>query len=338
LVALGVLVASAGVRAEPITGTIYFTTYNPINAAGVFDPTATGFNEHKVDYTYDGTGSFVLGPRVAVARTNGADGIIFHPDGSLLVGGQSTGLIHKVDPVTGTSTSVSTGFSEVYHLTLGPDGKTVYSGGIPASLISTTVVSPLTPGTAHAIVGEDGFVTQVSFDAAGNAYYTNASPSGAGAFGTIDVSGSSFVTDRKLVLPSAHGMAYDSFTNTMLTFGDQFISQINLTTLTATTIAVAGQDFDQGTVDGKGHLFVASNNGNFFFMDYSGTGSIATAGNYQASSFLANYLDDVAPLSGAGSAPPVVPLPSAAWGGIALLAGLGLVQLRRKDGSQLVAA
>jgi hypothetical protein len=329
---------AANVRAEPITGTIYFTTYNPINAAGVFDPSAAGFNEHKVDYTYDGIGSFALGPRVAVARTNGADGIIFHPDGSLLVGGQSTGLIHKVDPVSGTSTSVSTGFSEVYHLTLGPDGKTVYSGGIPGSLVSTTVVSPLTPGTAHSVAGEDSFVTQVSFDAAGNAYYTNASPTGSGAFGTIDVSGATFITDRKLVLPSAHGKAYDAFTNTMLTFGDQYISQINLSTMVATTITVAGQDFDQGTVDGKGHLFVASNNGNFFFMDYSGTGNIATAGNYQTSSFLANYLDDVAPLSGAGSAPEAVPLPTAAWGGVALLAGLGLVQLRRKDVSQLTPA
>src|SRR6478672_3245816 len=102
LVVLGFL--AAGVRAEPINGTIYFTTYNPINAAGGLDFSAAGFNEHKVDYTYDGVGAFALGPRVAVARTNGADGIIFHPDGSLLVGGQSSGFIHKVDPVTGTST------------------------------------------------------------------------------------------------------------------------------------------------------------------------------------------------------------------------------------------
>ena len=60
---------------------------------------------------------------------------------------------------------------------------------------------------------------------------------------------------------------------------------------------------DQGTVDGNGYVFVASNQGQLVFVDYSGSKKIGASGNTVSVQFVESALDDVAPLSGAGSAP-----------------------------------
>ena len=100
-------------------------------------------------------------------------------------------------------------------------------------------------------------------------------------------------------------MAFDSFTGHLMLFGDGHITQIDPAnpTVFVSDRAVGGVQFDQGTVDGNGHMFVADNNGNLFFMDYSASGLVANAGNFVALQFLDTCLDDVAPLSGLGEPP-----------------------------------
>jgi len=44
----------------------------------------------------------------------------------------------------------------------------------------------------------------------------------------------------------------------------------------STFTRLAGDEYDQSAVDGKGHLFVASNNGNIVGIDYDSTGLIGT--------------------------------------------------------------
>jgi len=90
----------------------------------------------------------------------------------------------------------------------------------------------------------------------------------------------------------------------LVLFGDSHVTQIDPVTSTIVSDRVfSGVQFDQGTVDGKRHAFVASNFGNLLFMDYSNTGLVGDASNFVALPFLDTNLDDVAPLSGSGAPP-----------------------------------
>ena len=62
-----------------------------------------------------------------------------------------------------------------------------------------------------------------------------------------------------------------------------------------------GWRLDQGTVDGMGHLFVASNTGHLVFVDYAANPYKRINDNVLVHvQWIDNYLDDLAPLSGAG--------------------------------------
>ena len=64
-----------------------------------------------------------------------------------------------------------------------------------------------------------------------------------------------------------------------------------------------GLRFDQGTVDGRGHLFAADNGGKLIFIDYSATRRIGDERNRVETRFLDPGLDDLAPLTGPGAKP-----------------------------------
>ena len=62
-----------------------------------------------------------------------------------------------------------------------------------------------------------------------------------------------------------------------------------------------GWRLDQGTVDGRGHLFVASNTGHLVFVDYAANPNKLINDNMLIHvQWIDNYLDDLAPLAGAG--------------------------------------
>src|SRR2546428_10973428 len=69
----------ATANAEVVTGTLFYT------------PFAGGVNVHSVDFNYNGT-SFLLSNNHGIASTSGADGLLFAPDGNLLVAGQGNNL------------------------------------------------------------------------------------------------------------------------------------------------------------------------------------------------------------------------------------------------------
>ena len=80
----------------------------------------------------------------------------------------------------------------------------------------------------------------------------------------------------------------------------------------------SADEFDQGAVDGEGHIFAADNGGCMAFVDYSASGDITDASNFTDFRFFRDHLDDVAPLSGAGSHETPIPEPSSM-----ILLGLG---------------
>ena len=128
-------------------------------------------------------------------------------------------------------------------------------------------------------------------------------------------------------LEGAHGGAYDPYSKTIFVFGGSRIVQIEpyrenkkvkarvvayidlrefffeetSSNLTGPRTPNVGWRLDQGTTDGYGHLFVASNTGHMVFVDYSSNAKKRIDGNVLVHvQWIDNYLDDLAPLSGVG--------------------------------------
>lgn len=124
-------------------------------------------------------------------------------------------------------------------------------------------------------------------------------------------------------LEGAHGGTYDSYSNTIFVFGGSKIVQIKPEkkngTMTASVVGTidlrefffdesygslteprtndhVGWRLDQGTVDGNGHLFVASNTGHMVFVDYTSNAHKYITDNILVHvQWIDNFLDDLAP-------------------------------------------
>ncbi|MHB1575939.1 MAG: hypothetical protein ACYCX9_05425 [Candidatus Dormibacteria bacterium] len=130
---------------------------------------------------------------------------------------------------------------------------------------------------------------------------------------------------------AAHGMAYDPFSKSIILFGSTMIAQLPLSGIEGASPVASeivfgqrtgqctitnclrehgkqfgGQPFDQGSVDGAGHIFVSNNGGNLVAVDYAhvayAAGSVPLISNAPMpyDQFLTNSLDDVAPITGPG--------------------------------------
>ena len=129
-------------------------------------------------------------------------------------------------------------------------------------------------------------------------------------------------------LEGAHGGAYDTYSKTIFVFGGSRIVQIqpykdvagnqrakvvavidlrefffteSKENMTGPRTPGVGWRLDQGTTDGYGHLFVASNTGHMIFVDYAANPNKQINDNVLVHvQWIDNYLDDLAPLSGVG--------------------------------------
>ncbi|MCF0221050.1 MAG: hypothetical protein HUK19_02030 [Fibrobacter sp.] len=129
-------------------------------------------------------------------------------------------------------------------------------------------------------------------------------------------------------LEGAHGGTYDKYSGTIFLFGGAKIVQIApydasgaLNPQVVATIdlrdfffedsgfngqnktyGVGGWRLDQGTTDGLGHLFVASNTGHMVFVDFAGNSQKRIDNNvFVHVQWMDAYLDDLAPLVGVGA-------------------------------------
>lgn len=351
-------------HAATSTGTLYFSTFrvaNPLSGQVFHDATVD-----SVTFTYDSTAkTFSLSPISTIAdlgATGNADGLIFATNGNLLIGGSTNGNIVQITKTGSTVGSVAVTGSQPFHLSLSPDGNTIYSGGT-TTLSGGDSPGPLgvTPffstGTTHTLTGDSTGITQIAFDSKGNAFYTSSPDTGTGTFGKLTLS--TFDTASALTnLPAAHGITFDSFTGDFILAGANHITQVDPTTMAVVSdLTVPGVTMlDQVSSDGQGHLFVTDNgnvniltgtgtNGSLVFLDITGSKLVASP-TFQSTTSVTLALDDIAPLSGPGAPtasppsppvppptpppPAVVPLPASAWMGLSVLAPIAAAEYLRR--------
>ncbi len=301
--------------ASPFTATMYFTDFSSHEIS-------------RIGLTYDGAGGLTTSGQTVIATTPGADGIVFTSDGFLAIGGQGN-AVYRVNPTTGAYTTQTAGGTAAFHMMVAPNG-TIWSSGIPGTPAHYN--STLTNnGTAVPLAGDDLFIDSISWTGSDSTegFYTSSGAGGHGNFGTIDLTTAS-TTRIYSGLEAAHGMTYDPYTGNLILFGDSHITQIDpVSHAIVSDYFQPGSsiNFDQGTVDGKGHIFAASNDGNLVLIDYSVSKKVGAPDFTPNVVFLTRFLDDIAPLVGPGSSP--VPEPASA--GLLLSGGLlALVQLRRR--------
>ncbi|MBX3669156.1 MAG: PEP-CTERM sorting domain-containing protein [Rhodocyclaceae bacterium] len=305
-IALGFAVAGPA-SATVFSGTVYYTLYSG------------GQNVWRIGYTYnDATQSFGLGSPTNITSTNGADGIIFAPNGNLLIGGQGSGNVYEVNPASGALVHLQHTSTDSYHLALDPSGNAVYTSTFMGAL--QTLSMPIGSGVVTTgISGDEGGITQVAFGNGGSVFYVNGNPNGGGNVGTINLG--TGVTSRLYAgVAPAHGLIYDPFTSLMTMFGAGRTGTMSAADgsglLTSGAVFGVG-DFDQGAVDGFGHALVAGSNA-ITFIDYHLSHDI-TNPDYTVSVGGFGAIDDLAPLTGPGSNPNPTPEP-----GILAMLGLGL--------------
>jgi hypothetical protein len=307
--------------ATVFTGVVYYTYFTG------------GQNVWRVGYTYnDVTRAFTLNTPQNITSTNGADGIIFAPNGNLLIGGQGSGNVYEVNPNTGAIVNTQFTGTPSFHLTLDPGGNSVYTSDFGGRLNIVNI--PIGTGnTPRNISGDDTGLTQVAFGLGGTVFYVQGNPNGFGNLGTIDLA--TGVTDRLHTnVRPAHGMVFDPFTDLITFFGAGTTGTMNATDgsgLLTSGLVFGVNDFDQGAVDGFGHAIVAGA-GAMTFIDYSLSGDITNpdfvTNVFGAGGISFSGIDDVAPLVGPGSNPGKVAEPATLT--LLALGMAGLLASRRR--------
>lgn len=270
------------------TGSLYYTTYNG------------GQNVWSIGFGYDTVANaYSLNNNTNIASTNGADGIIFASNGNLLIGGQGSGNVYEVNKTTGSVINTQFTGTASYHLTLDPNGNKVYTSDFGGRL-NTLAVPIGTGNTGTTITGGDSGITQIAFGLGNTVFYVNGNPNGGGNLGTINLA-TGVTTRLYSSIQPAHGLIFDPYTNLVTMFGAGHTG--TMSALDGSGLKVSGSsfacDFDQGAVNGSGIALVAGCGG-LTLIDYTQSHDI-TNPDWYGSIFVNSFIDDVAPLIGAGS-------------------------------------
>ena len=301
-------IAISPVYADPVNGNLKYTT------------SAGGQNVWSIDFNSDGASFINFMNDMNLCSTQGADGIAGNPQNPdlLIVGGQANRINTCQISAPNAVTSIAS-LGSVFHLEV-TDSTTVFGNAFFGSTLVSHTINPdgslVGPGTLYTLSTAPGcnqgdtVVTQLIDTPSGFFYALN------GIYGTLTFTGATTAETCRLHgaggsltnanLPGAHGGVYDLFTDSVITMGNNCLTQLNAVTgAIIGSNCFAGGNFDQGTVDGQGHAYIAQNP-NIFFLDYAASG-LVNAPTFSTSTFVKNAMDDVAPLVGEGSTDPCPP-------------------------------
>jgi hypothetical protein len=329
LAVLTTLATATTSQASIFQGNLYFTHF-----------TGGGPNVLSVSFTYNSTTQALsYGSQNGLATVNGADGIMFAPNGNLLVTSNNAASVYRIDASNGMlKQTVNTGnpsFSD-FHMALDPSGTQFYSSNRynrSIGPLDTFTINPngtINNATTTNITGNDLNVTQLAFAPNGKVFYTDGLPNNNGSVGLFTFGAGNDTTTQLFPsggtgaggITAAHGIVYDPFTGLITMFGGGGVATLDPNQASNPAIVASlkqrngiNSDFDQGSVDGFGHAFIAGN-GQITFIDYSQTGDITSAANKviimstdgTGGSF--GGIDDVAPLVGLGADPSSAPEPA----------------------------
>jgi len=308
-------------------GNVFYTQYT--GTVGYFDFVYT-----------PSTATFSIPNKPVVINSNlphGSDGVVFNPqDHKILTGtNQPFNGFNEVDPNTGVATTHASNVPS-YNLMVDSTGTILWMDGDACpgcnSLSYVSLVGGFGAPATLTLSGDDVNLNTIIFVDPTHVYYmAELGPRFQGQTGHVGMldTTTGVTTCFKsggvcIVYNGVHGGVYDPFTKDLIVFGYNQINQINpsngalIASETVAALNPSNGNFDQGAVDGFGHLFIswAANNGDIYFEDYSG-GTIGTS-NFNAitngganicvgvcTGFVSgnafNTVDDLAPIVGPGS-------------------------------------
>jgi hypothetical protein len=219
VLACGLCAAQA--QADPVTATLYYTTFSGTP------------NVHTTSATLNGT-SLTFSGTSNIASTAGADGIAFAPDGNLLIGGQNTNNPAQVHEITTGGAAVASANTTAnsngsYHLALSADSPTatLYTlcntncgANLTSFVLSGGGLVNGSNGTRITVSGgrNSDQVTGLVFDTHNSTWYygTTVDGSTSGDFGTVTFSGTAATLHTLLTGVAAHGVTFDPLTNDII--------------------------------------------------------------------------------------------------------------------------
>ncbi|HVP38829.1 MAG TPA: FlgD immunoglobulin-like domain containing protein [Candidatus Saccharimonadales bacterium] len=273
----------------------------------------TNFSTHQVS-SASVVGGLVSGAPSTITGLAGSDGIVCTPGKTeLIIGGQLSDNIYKVDPVSGTSTQLNNNTPDAllgaFHVTFNPAGTQVWTGAFYSADIGWVDYAT---GATHSspVTGTDnGIVTGVVFMPNGDFYVSDAPDEGGGSVYLLNTS--TFAATKVFTsAKTSHGLTYDPYTKHLLVDGADEIDEIAVSGANPATLVrswsvagMIGTDFlshlDQGFSDGVGNYFVGSNEGTLIYLDLTAASPAPVVSGH-----LGSGLDDV---TGCFSAPPPPP-------------------------------
>src|SRR5438132_348184 len=108
--AVGAIGSIVHAQATSFSGDLFYTTFRAPNPLPIGPPFISDATVDKVHFNYNGT-TFSLGTPSQIhsyGTASSADGLVFAPDGNLLVGGTDM-TVHRLSPSGTTFADISTG-------------------------------------------------------------------------------------------------------------------------------------------------------------------------------------------------------------------------------------
>jgi hypothetical protein len=285
---------------RPANGYFYFT----------FSGSVAGDNLGKVEWDWDGRRHFTLGTPQTFPRVRSTHDLVYTWDNALLVTGKTRDELYRIKPGETAFETQKNPWESPEHIFVEPGLKSAWV----TSRRSRLYRLPLDPyGQAIEVhpTGSENGINTIAYKDAEVAWYTQSTEGDSTRIGNLDTR--TMATMRRLSVPIyVNDSHYDPFTGHVVMCGDKTVLQYD----PEANAIVSQREYKQVlelyscVVDGEGHVILSSWNGEFFFIDYSGTGMLGDPSNPGDTTMLLdgelkvmNGTFGVTPLIGPGSPP-----------------------------------